>query len=159
MKGIGIRVTPKEVYYTIIESLEDGTLSFGQEGVEKITIPVSLDVPTRLTYVRQALFSVINEFQVTNAGIRIHEGNSRNVSVERLNLEGVIQELLANSTVEKYFVGTINTIAKHLKVKNTELSKAFKEKSPLSEYEIEDWDSLKKEEKESLMTAIASLNI
>ncbi|AXI27489.1 hypothetical protein CIB87_28180 [Priestia megaterium] len=159
MKAIGIRVMPKEIYYTVAEIDENSEISIGEEGVEKVILPIALDVPNRLAFIRQTFISIINEFEIENAGIRVVESVAKKVSIERMNIEGVIQELLANSTVKNYFVGTISTIAKHLSVKSTDLSEAFKSNEPLEDYDIDDWSSLKKEEKESLMTALAALNI
>ncbi|MGI8380405.1 hypothetical protein ACR0S4_17720 [Priestia megaterium] len=159
MKAIGIRVMPKEIYYTVTEIDENNEISISEEGVEKVILPVALDVPNRLAFIRQTFISIINEFEIENAGIRVVENVAKNVSIERVNIEGVIQELLANSTVNNYFIGTISTIAKHLSVKSTALSQAFKSKEPLENYAIDDWSSLKKEEKESLMTALAALHI
>ena len=128
LKAIGIRVTPQMVYYTIVEELQDGMLSISEDGVEKIIMPVALDIPNRLAFIRQTLISLINEFKVTKAGIRITEHNAKTINIERVSIEGVIQELLANSTVEKYFTGAMNTIAKYLEVKSNDLSEAFKGK-------------------------------
>ena len=150
---------PKEIYYTLADIDDDNSIVLTEEGVEKVILPVALDVPNRLAFIRQTFISIINEFEIENAGIRVVESVAQNINIERVNIEGVIQELLANSTVKKYFVGTISTIAKHLAVKPKELSDAIKSKVPLDQYEFEEWSSLKKEEKESLMTAIAALNI
>lgn len=159
MKSIGIRVHPKLIYFTIVE-FSGEELSLSSEVVEKIIVPVALDTPNQLAFIRQTLISIITEFGIETAGIRITEPIAKNVNFQRLNIEGVIQELLANSTVENYLVGTISTMSKHLYLKQKELSRSFKEKTPPTDYEfLSMWSTLKKEEKESLMMAIAALRI
>lgn len=158
MRSIGIRVTPKIIYYTIATIEKDG-FSIGEEGVESIIVPKSMDVPQKLTYIRQTLFSIINEFNVTSAGIRITEYNARRSNADRLNIEGVVQELLANSTVLDYMLGTINVLSKFTGINNKELSESLKEGTPIEDYEISGWQSMKKEERESLITALAALSL
>lgn len=158
MRAIGIRVTPKIIYYTISESIDD-EIAIGENGVEQLIVPKSFDIPKRLTYIRQTLYSIINEFEILNAGIRVVENNTKNFNIERINLEGVIQELLANSTVEDYFLGTINTLSKFLKIKNTTLSDALKDGKELPDYSFEDWSSMKREERECLLTSISALQL
>ncbi|MGV6936025.1 hypothetical protein ACWA2B_10965 [Paenibacillus sp. CMM36] len=108
MRSIGIRVSPSEVFYCITEKIE-GEIEILTH--DKIIIPKALEVPDQLAYVRTNLNSIFIEFSVAYAGIRIHEGNAQNVSIERIYLEGVIQELLADCSIHKYFLGTISKIA------------------------------------------------
>lgn len=109
MRSIGIRVSPSEVNYCITEKT-DGVVSI--LGYDKIIIPKAWDVPSQLAYVRTNLNSIFTEFEIVKAGIRVHEGNTMNLSIERIYLEGVIQELLADCTVHRYFLGKLSSIAK-----------------------------------------------
>ena len=76
-----------------------------------------MDIPRKLSYIRTTLYSLICEYGITNAGLRIVEGNSNNNF--RINVEGVIQELLANSTVDTYFTGRLDTIGSKFKQNKT----------------------------------------
>ncbi|WP_375104390.1 hypothetical protein ACDZ28_07700 [Paenibacillus sp. RS8] len=125
---------------------------------DTVIVPKAMDVPKRLTFIRTTFISIIAEYNVKRAGIRIFEGNSRNISLERIYIEGVIQELLANSSIEGYFLGTKNTLAKHIGVKVTEITKWIDQKGDCEELEIENWDKMKTEQRESTLSAIAALN-
>ena len=157
MRTIGIRVSPQIVYYTITEQEQDDTISILT--VDGLNVPKALDVPKSLTFIRTTLISILEEYGVKKAGIRIHEGNTQNISIERLNMEGVVQELLANSTVEKYFRSKMNTLAKYLDTKSADVKASLAGKECLEGYDIEDWATYKKEEKETILTAIAAVYI
>ncbi|MGV2886804.1 hypothetical protein Q0F98_05680 [Paenibacillus amylolyticus] len=109
MNSIGIRVSPSEVNFCVTQKI-NGELSIVT--FDKIIIPKALDVPSQLAYVRTNLNSIFIEYNIIKAGIRVHEGNTQNLSIERIYLEGVIQELLADCTVHKYFLGKLSSIAK-----------------------------------------------
>lgn len=80
MNCIGIRVTPKIVYFSIIENDEENE-EFTIIATEKIIVPVSMEVPEQLSFIRSTLFSVIKEYKVSHAGIRRMEDNSPRESI------------------------------------------------------------------------------
>ncbi|NOU72529.1 hypothetical protein GC098_14015 [Paenibacillus sp. LMG 31458] len=156
MIAIGIRVSPQTIYYSILEQQDDGTIEI--KTVDTIIVPKAMDVPKRLTYIRTTLISIIAEYKVKKAGIRIFEGSSMNISTDRIYIEGVVQELFANSSVEKYFLGTKGTLAKLLEVKVTDITKWIDEKGQSEDLEIEGWETMKTESRESSLTAYAAIN-
>lgn len=155
MKSIGIRVTPSTVYFSIIESQDNN--SFAILTVDKIIVPKALKEPQQLSFLRNTLISIINEYNVINAGVRLTEPNAQQINFFRINIEGVIQELFANSSIEKYFCGAISKIASLLEENRTDISKYFDGEEDFAE--IDDWGNYKREERESIVTAVAALSL
>lgn len=147
---IGIRTKPREIYYTIIDSCND---EFEILTTSKLIVPQALEIPERLSFVRNCLTSIIQEYKVENAGIRTIE-NLVKPNVERIYIEGVIQELTSNCSIEKYFTGKKSKIASILKENVKEIT-AYIEGDGIFAG-IEDWDTYSKEEKESIIVAVAS---
>jgi hypothetical protein len=155
LKAIGLRATPNEVYYTVVEKENEGVSLLT---TDTIIIPrKALDVPQALTFIRTNLISLLSEYSIEKAGIRVYEGNTQNTDIFRLNLEGVLQELLANSTVQNYFLGRLSTFGKYLGATATEVKDFIKAENELME--IEGWDNYSKEERESIITALVALEI
>jgi hypothetical protein len=75
----------------------------------------------------------------------------------RLNCEGVIQETLASSTVERFFCGTIVTIGAQLKMKDKKLVKKYIDGEENFQ-PIDSWPKRSKEEREAILVAICSLS-
>ena len=100
MRYIGIRVTPNDIYYSIIEGKEN---SFNVISISNIKIPKALKVPERLSYIRNLLITIIEQYSIQYAAIRVIEGSAMgNVNgsiLFRVNLEGVVQEVFADSTI------------------------------------------------------------
>ena len=154
IKSIGIRATPSTVYFSVV-TFEDEELEITL--VDKVNVPKALHIPEQLKFLRNTLQDIINEFNISNACIRITESNAQSVSIPRIYIEGVIQELFASSTVVKYYVGQISNISANLEIERA----SFK---PLAEgkenfMSIENWGKFTLEERESLMSAISALNI
>ncbi|NRD71576.1 hypothetical protein HQR03_13655 [Psychrobacter okhotskensis] len=152
--SIGIRVTPSIIYFTVV-SLKGEGIEF--EAIDKIVNPKALETPEKLKYIRNTLSDIIHEFKVTNACIRISETSAKSLSIDRIYIEGVIQELFASSTIEQYFIGQISNISSRLKIKREDF-KVYSQGE--KDFEgIEEWKQFKLEERESIMSAISSLGI
>lgn len=158
MNCVGIRVKPKEIYFAIIESNGDDVEI---KTIEKIIIPISMDIPDQLSYIRTTLFSIINEYNVKNAGIRRMEDNSPSKRLEpiirRAYFEGVIQELISNCIIEKYFSGKISKLGSLLGYKPTDIKSCIDGNNNL--FCIDEWETYKSEERESVLCALASSRI
>lgn len=155
MNCIGIRVTPKTIFFSIIE-VKDGC--FSVKSIEKIIVPVAMDVPDQLSFIRTTLFSVIKEYQVKYAGIRRMEDNVPSKKLEpiikRAYFEGVIQELISNCSVEKYFSGKLTKISALLKENIKDIKTCVDGNANI--YNIGNWEDYQKEERESIMCALAA---
>jgi hypothetical protein len=155
MIAIGIRANPKEVFFTIVEKLEEENKVLV---IDKLILPVSLTIPDKLNFIRKTIIDIINQYGVTSAGIKVTEGNAQSKSIERISIEGVIQELFSSCSVEKYFGGNISKISKLLGLSNNgDLKKIIKgEKIP---DELDFLFELKESERESVLSALAALNL
>lgn len=153
MKSIGIRVTPKKIYYTLAELKEDKVqLLF----TDSIIVPVSMKRPDSLNYIRKSFFDIINQHFIKLACIKATEGNSKNLNIERLYIEGVVQELFSGSSIEKYYVANHSMMSKLLGVKS--FKKLLNNESVPDEYELIVQERMNKESKESIFAALAALN-
>lgn len=151
MRSIGIRVSPSEVNYCITEKI-DGEIEV--LGCDKVIIPKALDVPSQLAYVRTNLNSIFIENNIITAGIRVHEGNTQNLNIERIYLEGVIQELLADCTVHKYFLGKLSSISKLIDESLTKVKEYIDGDDDL--IEVSGVTKSAKGARESVVTALAA---
>lgn len=123
MNILGIRVEPKETTFVVIATAND---SFSLLNCENIKIPLALDFPDRLKYIRNCILDIMREYSIAVAGIKIAEGNTRNLNITRLHIEGVIQEAFSSSNVEKYFTGRKQSIASKLNIKPKEMDEIIK---------------------------------
>ncbi len=160
MIGIGLRVySNKKIYYSIIEETVD---SYNFLTVDLINVPLAMEEPERLNYIRNTIIDIIAEYKIDKALVRVKESlyNVNKRDIERFYIEGVLLESLAGSTVSKYKLGQIATIAMLIGIER----KNFK-KFADSEVEFDDipndidWSSLDKEERESILACHAALKL
>lgn len=151
--SIGIRVKPDCVIYSIIRENEDDNEVLI---VDKVNVPVALEIPEQLKFIRCTFLDIIYENQVNKACIRITETTAQKISIERVNIEAIIQELFASSTIEKYYIGQISNISAKLGMARENFKKIIDSKE--CDF-IKDWNNFNKEEKESLLASLSALNI
>lgn len=152
--SIGLRANPNQVCYSIIKEQEDSLEVFL---VDKIIVPKSLEVPEQLKFIRSTLLDIINENGVTLACIRIAESSARQTNIPRTYLEGVVQELIASSTIIKYYVGQISNISAKLDIERADFKPYAEGRNVFMDMEI--WSDLSLEERESIMAAVSALNL
>lgn len=152
--SIGIRANPNEIIYSIVQGDKN---NLDIRLIDKIVNPKSLNVPEQLKFLRNTLRDIIMENKVENACIRITESNARTVNIPRIYIEGVIQELIASSTIKKYYIGQISSISAKLSIDRADFKPYVEGKNTFMEIDI--WGNLSKEERESLMASISALNI
>ncbi|WP_195603666.1 hypothetical protein ACSVC9_02890 [Clostridium sp. LBM24168] len=159
MASIGIRVTPNEIFYSIVDENDD---EYEIISISNIKIPRALDAPCKLSYIRNTIATIIKQYKITNAGIKLIEGNARasvNSSILfRINLEGVILELFANSTIQKYLLGLASSIASILKIKAKPVKEMSEDLGIDDSYKTDNGKKLNEQNIESLVVAIAALN-
>jgi hypothetical protein len=152
-RAIGIRVAPREVHYAVVEGSEDLQIL----SVASVVVPPALQLPEQLHFVRTTILDIMAEYDVRRAGIRLTEPNAKSTSVERLNLEGVIQELLSSSHVQAYFAGPIATIAARLgEAERTRIKEYFDGEPFLG---LQGWSDYSREERECVVTAVAAAHL
>ncbi|QTN26501.1 hypothetical protein HZ993_14320 [Rhodoferax sp. AJA081-3] len=148
MITIGIRASPSAVTFVIYDIGADSIVN-----VEALQIPIAFAVPDALKYVRNNLIDILREYEVTYAGIRTTEPNSQRMSIERIQLEGVIQEAFASSTVKGYYVGQISSIAARLGIPRADF-KLYVAGS--KSWPVDGWDELSENAREAMLCAIGA---
>lgn len=152
--AIGIRANPNQITYCVLTGSAD---QFEIKLIDKIVNPKSLDVPEQLKFIRSTLCDIISENSVNLACIRITEPNAQQIYVPRIYMEGVIQELIASSTITKYYIGQISNISSRLGIERADFKPYANGKKIF--FEIEIWNDLSLEERESLMASASALNL
>ena len=148
--AIGFRVAPKKVTYAVLKGPDNG--KFNVEVVGEVLVPYALQPPRQLRYIRTTLLDIIEETGSTRAGLRIGESMARHQDPFRLNLEGVVQELLASSEAERFVAGPIATIASLLGERDRTAVKQFiaGKQPPIVQA---DWDNLDELQREAVLVA------
>lgn len=157
MKAIGFRVySDKKIFYSIIEKLSNGDLNYID--ISSIDIPKALNWPEALAYTRNTILDILNFYNIKNVIIRIAEMDG--ASLERCYIEGVLQETIASSTVEKFLVCQIATISSLIQIPRDDFKKFANNEMQYEEIPQEiDWTKLSKAERETILTANAALNL
>lgn len=149
MKTIGLRVNPNFVTYAVLDTAKVTVVV-----TDRINVPKALTTPDALKYVRSTVLDVLREYEVERAGIRIAEHTQHAPSIERIQIEGVIQEALASSTVMAYFAGQIALISAKAGIARTDFKKFVSGEESFDR--VENWETLSPEEREALLTAIGA---
>lgn len=160
MIGIGLRVySNKKIFYTIIEETDE---SYNFLSVDYINVPLAMNEPERLNYIRNTIIDIIAEYDINNALVRVKESlyNVRKKDVERFYIEGVLLESLAGSTISKYKLGQIATITMLINIERKNFKKlAFNELEFKEIPDSLDWSAISIEERESILACHASLKL
>ncbi len=149
MVTIGIRAKPTAVTFVVIDGDE-------VRNVEDIEIPRAFDTPDALKYVRNNLLDILREYRVEAAGVRVTESNAQSLNVARIQLEGVIQEAFASSSLKGYYVGQIASISARIGMDRTDFKKMVDGENKLK---IDSWETLSKEAREAVLCALGAKNV
>lgn len=132
MGSIGIRAKPEEIIFAIYKN--DDVF------IDSILLPDFLKNEEKLSYLRNALNDIFNEFQIKNGALKVMEGNIRSVNngvFRRIENETIIKEILYSSGIENYKMlknSNFSSLLSEEKSIVTELIKGSrKEKSKFSE--------------------------
>ena len=162
--SLGIRVAvpkkPKKgkigkVYYSVLHIDEDDELEIIK--THYLVIPVSLDVPEQLAFIRTNFLAVIMQYDIKLAGLRVTEFIAGQVIPHRVHIEGVFQELFANSSIENYELLSVVKFAKLLQIPVTDIKACIKDGD--SFMDIENWSSYQVEERESIIAATSMFQV
>lgn len=148
MRTIGIRAAPTAVTFVVYDSSSNEIVN-----VEDIKIPLAFAAPDALKYVRNNLLDILREYSVERAGIRTTEPNAQSMSIERIQIEGVVQEAFASSVLKEYYVGQISSISKRLGIDRADFKKYI---DGAKEWSVDNWKTLGKEQREALLCAIGA---
>ena len=116
-KAIGFRVTPSEIFYSIVVNQKD---EYEFISISSLKIPVAIDEPKKLSFIRNTVSTILLQYNIDYAGIKLTEGNARsgvkNNSIFRYKVEGVLKELLSNSVTKNCVLGLSTNIAAILNI-------------------------------------------
>lgn len=147
MRILGIRVSPNTASF-IVYCNELKTLVC----TDVIRIPATLDTPEKLKYVRNNILDILRFYEVNHAVIRVTESNSKNLNIDRLYIEGVIQEALSSSEVERYFTIRKTTIMSALNLTKESYKSILDSKTNIKNIDNSKFSS---ETNEALLAALA----
>ena len=148
MITIGIRAAPKAVKFAIYDTVAKNVVN-----VESIKVPVAFSVPERLKYIRSNLLDVLHEYKVEKAGIRETEPSSQHLNIERIQIEGVVQEAFASSALKAYYVGQISSISAKAGFDRSEFKPYVDGEK---DFNVENWKELDKEAREAVLCAVGA---
>ncbi|HCI6472889.1 TPA: hypothetical protein NPO82_001464, partial [Klebsiella quasipneumoniae subsp. quasipneumoniae] len=112
-----------------------------------------MDIPEKLKYVRNNILDILRFYNVEVAAIRVAESNSRNLNIDRLYIEAVIQEAFSSSEVKKYITIRQNGIKSSLKLSQDDYNSFLKSKTTIKDIDNSDFNS---ETNEALLSALAA---
>ena len=147
MISLGIRVTPKEVYYAITKSEKGKTTLLI---CDKVIVPCALNAPEQLKYLRDTFLDIIFENEVRRACIRVVEANAQSYDYNRLYIEGVLQEMIASSSIESYYLGRIASMSSRLGIDRKDFSALLSSNDCAF---FAEWSGIKNREKREAMLA------
>lgn len=151
MKNLGIRVKPSAFTFAVYDVEANELVN-----VEKVKIPKALDAPEALKYVRNTILDILHEYKINAAGIRITESNSQHLNIRRIEIEGVIQEAFASSTLNSYYVGQISSISARVGIARTDFKRYVEGEIDCDL--VENWDQFGSEEREAVLAAMGARN-
>ena len=152
--AIGIRVSPKVVYYSIINESKN---EFEIIIVDKLVVPLALGLPEQLKYIRSTFIDILNEFNVQVACLKVTEPFAQSANLLRVGIEAVIQELMASSTITNYFTGQISSISAKIGFDRNDFNR-YKD-AEIVFNDIESWGDFSSDERESLLAAFSALKL
>lgn len=150
MITIGIRAAPTTVTFAVYDSDKREVVN-----VEEIKIPAAFSTPDALKYLRCNLLDVLREYKVAKAGIRASEPSAQHSSIERIQIEGVIQETFASSDLTAYYVGHISSISSRAGIVRTDFKLLV---SGEKDNGIDNWKNMSVVEREALLCAVGAVN-
>ena len=150
MFAIGIRATPKKVIFAIYDTEDQIIIT-----VDEIKIPAAFAAPDALKYVRSNLLDILREYNVHAAGVRATEPNAKSTNITRIQVEGVILEAFASSSLRSYYIGYVSSISARLRMERKDFKPMVDgDKIP----EVENWLDLNKEQREAVLCAMGAEN-
>ncbi|HFT8011423.1 TPA: hypothetical protein ACU9T0_007079 [Burkholderia cenocepacia] len=148
MRTIGIRAAPKAVTFVVFDADAAAVLN-----VEDIRIPIAFHTPEALKYVRNNLLDILREYGIERAGIRVTEPSAQSPNIARIQIEGVVQEAFASSLLKSYYVGQISSISARLGIERADFKRYV---DGQLDWPVENWASLRKEQREALLCAMGA---
>ncbi len=149
MRTIGIRAAPDVVTFAVYDVAKKELLN-----VESINVPKALNRPEALKYIRNNFLDVLHEYKIERAGLRVTESNSQHLNIDRIEIEGVIQECFASSSLKSYYCGQISSISAKIGIERAQFKPLVSGAAMFDR--VENWQNLAKEEREAVLAALGA---
>lgn len=151
MITMGLRAAPRAVTFAIFDTDASAIVN-----VEDIVVPAAFQWPEALKYVRSSILDVLREYAVQNAGVRTSEPIAKNPSIERIQIEGVIQEAFASSALTRYFAGPIAVASSMLGVDRVTFKPMTKDGR--NDLDVDGWADMSEARREAVLYALGAAN-
>lgn len=151
MITMGLRAAPKVITFAIYDSEEEQVLN-----VEDLLVPAAFPHSQALKYIRSNILDILRIYDVCKAGIRTTEPIAKSISLERVHIEGVIQETFASSNMSGYFSGPISIVCFHLGVNRNTFKPMVKDGN--NDFDVDNWGALSEAKREAVLCAIGAAN-
>lgn len=156
--AIGFRVSPNEIYYAIVGNKEE---SYELISISSLKIPFALDEPKKLSFIRNTVSTVLQQYNIQFSGIKLIEGNARasinNSKIFRFNVEGVLKEILSNSATQNCVLGLTTNIAAILGIEKTKSVEMLNSCLDTEDVKTDSDKKISAEHKEAILVALAAL--
>lgn len=150
MRALGIRAAPTMVTFVVYDSTTAEILN-----VEGMRIPAAFAMPDALKYVRNNLLDILREYEIESAGIRITEPSAQTPNHARIQIEGVIQEAFASSTLARYYVGQISSISTRIGIVRSDFKRYVDGEI---QWNVEGWETMPGVAREAFLCALGAIH-
>ncbi|OOB78478.1 MAG: hypothetical protein BEN19_08940 [Epulopiscium sp. Nuni2H_MBin003] len=152
--SIGFRVKANEIYYCIVSNNTD---DYTIKSISSLKVPILMDIPDKLAYIRNNIITIISQYNVCYAGIKLIEGyeNLNHTHLFRFNLEGVLIELFSSTIINKYLLCTFNTISTILELTTYNCSDMMREVLDITDYKTDENQEVTLHYQEAILVALA----
>jgi hypothetical protein len=148
---IGFRATPTDVRFAVFDGDQRSVVN-----IEILRIPTAFSGPEGLKFIRSNVLDILREYDVDYAGIRTTEPSAKSIDLRRVQVEGVIQEAFASSTLTSFYAGPIAIIAHRLGVDRTRFKPMV---AGENDFDIEGWEGMPGNSREAVLAAIGAANV
>jgi hypothetical protein len=153
MRGAGITVSPKFIYIAVAQKSKTGIEIID---VEQLRIPGILSTPDKLHFIRTYILDLLHIHQVDAIGIRIADRQAPNISMERIEIEGTVQELTTDINLKKVCIAPLRELGEELNI-NEHLNDYISGKKDF--FEIKHWYITNNSDaREAVIAVAAALN-
>lgn len=135
MRILGVRAAPKEASFAVFCTEAQQFVC-----IDLIKIPLILETPEKLKFIRNNILDILREYSVSRACIRVTESNSQNLNIDRLYIEGVIQEALSSSNVSCYANSRQKTICSKLGITPQEFRAITKKEQNFRDFDTAQYE-------------------
>ena len=148
---IGFRAAPTDVRFAVFNGDDRSVVN-----IEILRIPTAFSGPEGLKFIRSNILDILREYEIAYAGIRTTEPSAQSIDLRRVQIEGVIQEAFASSTLLGFYAGPIAIISRRLGIDRARFKPMVAGANDLN---IGNWENMQPNAREALLAAIGAENV